>query len=170
MIEALFLVLAASGAQAADPLAPARQGKIQCINPNAEKKTCMGFASYTVRADGTYDATATIMIAPAPAIAMETRSTGKVEGDQVCAVVRREDYTAATFTVDGKPADAATSEAIKGQILAAVASMEGKNACSRDKAEGNVMLAEMTLDGAARPDLNQRYIWVSPTDGYKLGM
>jgi hypothetical protein len=41
MIEALFLLLTAAAPQAAaDPLAAAKAGKLQCANPNVEKKTC----------------------------------------------------------------------------------------------------------------------------------
>jgi hypothetical protein len=47
--------------------------------------------------------------------------------------------------------------------------MEGKNACVRGKAEGGVSVAEATLDGVVRPELDQRYIWVEPGDGWKIG-
>lgn len=167
MIELLVALLATAGAQSADPLAPARAGKIQCIGPNTEKKTCIGTATYVVRPDGSYDVATTIMINPTPLITMETRSSGKVEGGAVCGVVRKADYEAASFTMDGKPADEAVANAIRGQLLAAVAAMDGKNGCSVEKADGTL---EVTLDGAARPDLNQKGRWVSPGEGYKIGM
>ncbi|UZK66956.1 hypothetical protein [Sphingomonas sp. M1-B02] len=169
MFESLFLILAASGAQAADPLAPAREGKIQCIAPNKEKKTCMGTATYTVRPDGSYDSVVVAMIAPAPLITMETRSSGKVEDGAVCGLVRSQDYAASKFSVDGKPADAATAEAIKGQVLGAIASMDGKNGCARDRVDGDLVAVEVTLDGVARPELNQKISWVKPEEGYKIG-
>ena len=166
MIELLVALLATAGAQSADPLAPARAGKIQCIGPNTEKKTCVGTATYVVRPDGSYDSVTTVMINPTPLITMETRSTGKVEGGAVCGVVRKADYEAAKFTMDGQPADEATAGAIRGQLLGAIAPMDGKNGCSVEKADGTL---EVTLDGVARPDLNQKALWVSPSDGYKIG-
>ena len=98
MLEVLFL-LAAS--QTADPLAEARAGKLQCVTPNIETKKCLAIASYVVRPDGSFDTVITLMIAPSPLIGMETRATGKVEGDAVCSIVNKSDYAAAKFTVGG---------------------------------------------------------------------
>jgi hypothetical protein len=166
MLEVLFL-LAAS--QTADPLAEARAGKLQCVTPNIETKKCLAMASYVVRPDGSFDTVITLMIAPSPLIGMETRATGKVEGEAVCSIVHKSDYAAAKFTVDGKPADEATTNAISAQVLPAIAPLDGKKACSRDRAEGALMIEEVTLDGVARPDMTQKFIWVKPEDGYTLG-
>lgn len=166
MLATLLLLATAAGA---DPLAEARVGKIQCINPNHETRTCIGIASYTVRPDGSFDSVMTMMIAPAPLVTMEVRSSGKVEGDALCNIVRRADYDRATMTMDGGPANPEIEQAIRAQILPSITPMEGKNACTRYKAEGGVSVAEATLDGVARPELNQRYIWVEPGDGWKIG-
>ena len=170
MFESLFLLLAIAGGQAADPLAPAKAGKVQCINPNIEKKTCAATATYVVRPDGSYDSVVTALIAPAPLITMATKASGKIESGAVCGLIRREDYQASTFTMDGKPADAATAEAIRGQVLTAVAPLVGKNGCARSRTEGALEAVDVTLDGVARPDLSQKAMWVKPEDGYKLGM
>lgn len=162
-----LLLLAAS--QAADPLAEARAGKLQCVTPNIERKRCVALASYVVRPDGSYDTVITLMIAPSPLIGMETRATGKVEGDAVCSIVHKSDYAAAKFTIDGKPADEATTNAIGAQVMGAVSTLDGKVACSRDRVEGALMVEEVTLDGVARPDMTQKFIWVKPEDGYTLG-
>lgn len=166
MFGALFLIAAG---QAADPLAEARAGKLQCVTPIVETRKCLAMASYVVRPDGSFDTVVTLMVAPSPLIAMETRATGKVEGDQVCSIVRKSDYAAAKFTVDGKPASEATANAISSQVLGAVTALDGKKACSRDRTEGTLMVEEVTLDGVARPDMTQKFIWVKPGDGYTLG-
>ncbi|MBO9623128.1 MAG: hypothetical protein J7500_10495 [Sphingomonas sp.] len=171
MFGTLLLLLAATQSQAAaDPLASAREGKIQCIQPNKEKKTCLGLASLTVRPDGSFDSVARVMIAPTPAIVMETRSSGKAEGDALCAVIRQQDYANARITIEGAPADAATGDAIRGQLVGAVAPLDGKKACSRAVPEGDVLRLDVTVEGTARPDLTRRAIWVRPDEGYKLGM
>lgn len=167
-----FLLLLATGLTAtpsADPLAEARAGKLQCVTPDIGKKTCLALVSYVVRPDGGFDSVVTVMVAPSPLIAMETRSTGKVEGDAMCSIVRKADFAAAKFTIEGKPADEATANAIGAQVLATVEGLDGKKGCSRDRPEGNVMVEEVTLDGVARPEMTQRFIWVKPEDGYKLG-
>ncbi|HVJ01278.1 MAG TPA: hypothetical protein VM662_03795 [Sphingomonas sp.] len=172
MFETLLLLLAAGQGQAAiaDPLALAREGKIQCIAPNKEKKSCIGMASYTVRPDGSFDTTARVLIAPTPAIVMETRSSGKKEADALCSVIRRQDYADARITIGDTPADAATGDAIRSQLLGAIATLDGKKACSRAVPEGEVLRIDVTVDGMARPELTQRSIWVRPDEGYKLGM
>jgi hypothetical protein len=111
----------------------------------------------------------TMMIVPAPLVTMEVRNSGKVQGDAVCNIVSRAEFDQAKMTMDGGPVNAAMEQAIRTQIVASIAPMEGKNACARDKADGDVIVAEATLDGVARPELNQRYIWVKPEDGYKIG-
>lgn len=166
MFGTLLILAAAAGA---DPLAEARAGKVQCVTPNREAKTCGAITSYTVRPDGSFDSATTIMIVPAPLVTMEVHIGGKVEGDAVCNVVNKADFDKATMAMDGGPVNAAMEQAIRTQILASIAAMEGKKACARDKADGDVLVGETTLDGVARPELNQRYIWVKPEDGYKLG-
>jgi hypothetical protein len=169
MLLTLMMLLAA-GQGAADPLAPARAGKMQCVAPNKEKKTCLAIGSFTVRPDGSYDSVVTVMINPVPAITMETRSTGKVENGAVCGTVRKEDYAAAKLTLDGAPMDEAMAAGVRTQVAAAVASMDGKYGCSHDKPDGDMFVAEVTLDGVARPELTQKFIWIGADDGYKLGM
>ncbi|MET0307425.1 MAG: hypothetical protein ABW023_01850 [Sphingomonas sp.] len=166
MFGTLFLLAAA---QTADPLAEARAGKVQCVSPKVETKKCLAFASYAARTDGSFDTVVTLMIAPSPLIAIETRSIATVEGDAVCSSVRKADYEAAKYTIDGKPADTATASAIGAQVLASIAALDGKKACSRDRAEGALMIEEVTLDGVARPEMTQKFIWVRPGEGYALG-
>lgn len=166
VFAALTLLAAAHGA---DPLAEARAGKQQCVTPNVEKRKCVAIASYVVREDGSFDTVVTLMIAPQPLIAMETRATGKAEGDALCSIVRKADYEASKYTIEGRPADAATASAIGAQLLPTVAAMDGKKACSTDRADGGLMVEEVTLDGAARPDMTQRFLWVKPEDGYTVG-
>ena len=166
---ALILLLAVPQT-AADPLAPARAGKLQCANPNVEKKTCMGLTSYKLNGDGSFETTTTLLIAPQPPITMEVKSTGKLVGDQFCAPIRKEDIEAATFKMDGAPLDATTAGTIRAQILGSVTPMLGKMGCTRETPDGAVLKAEVTLDGIARPELTQRVLWVKPEDGYKLGL
>jgi len=169
MFEALLILAAASAGQAADPLAEARAGKVQCVNPNRATKTCMGIGSYTVRPDGSFDSSVTIMIVPTPLITMEVRSSGKVENGQVCSVIHKADYDSAKLAMDGGAVNSAMDQAIRAQMGAAIAPLDGKKACSTEKADGDVLLAQATIDGVARPELTQKFIWVSPDEGYKIG-
>lgn len=169
MLDALILLIAAAGAQATDPLTPARQGKIQCVGPNKANKTCKGTSTYTVHADGSYESVTIAMINPVPLITMEVRSKGKIEGNQLCGPLLKSDYEKATFQMDGKPTDDATATMIRTQVAAAIAPMDGKKGCATETPEGDVIALNVTLDGEAKPELSQKAIWVSPSEGYKLG-
>jgi hypothetical protein len=170
MLELASLLLVSSAVQATDPLAPAKRGEIQCVNPNKEKKTCFGMATYTVRADGSYDSSSTMIIAPQPLITMEVKQSGKVEGAKMCGPIRKADFEAASFQMDGNPVDEGTANMIRTQVSAALAAMDGKTGCSTARADGDMLALDVTVDGAPRPEMSQKAIWVKPSDGYKLGM
>jgi hypothetical protein len=110
-----------------------------------------------------------MMIIPAPLVTMEINISGKVEGGKVCNLVRTADFESAKLSMNGGAVNAAMEQAIRAQIGASLAPMDGKTACATEKADGDVMVAEAALDGVARPDLNQRYIWVKADEGYKIG-
>lgn len=170
-VSLLLLAATAAAGPAADPLAPAREGKYQCVVPNAEKKTCVGTTRYKLGANGAYEATTTLFLAPTPLVTMEIHTRGASKDGQTCETVKLADFEGGTVLIDGKPADAPTSTAVKSQLTAAVQALDGKTACSTFKPDqGALLVNEVTIDGAARPDLSQKFIWVSEKDGYSLGM
>ncbi len=168
MLVTLMMLLATPQA-APDPLAQARAGKVQCVSPNREKKTCMAIGSYVVRPDGSYDSAVRVLINPAPEMVMEVKATGKVENGQVCGIVRKADYDAAILTMNGAPMEEAMASALRPQIAGAVTPMDGKKGCSAEKADGDQFVSEVTLDGVARPEMTQKFIWVNAGE-YTLGM
>lgn len=170
MLTSLLLLAAASG-PSADPLAPAREGKIQCILPNKEKKLCAGTTSYRIAPDGSYESTSKLLLAPTPLITMEVRTRGAIKDGKICEPVRIADFQAGTVYVNGAAADDATAGAVRGNLASAVAALDGKTACSAIKpADGGLLLNELAIDGAVRTDLSQKFIWVDAKEGYGLGM
>jgi hypothetical protein len=172
MLTSLLLLAAtAYGQTATDPLAPARQGKIQCVVPNTEKKTCVGTTSYVFAADGSYKTTTRLLLNPEPAIIMEVANSGAVKDGKACEVIKLSDFEAAPITVAGQPADDGTAGAIRGQLGAMLGQYDGKTNCATSKpVEGGMLLNEVAIDGTAHPELSQKFIWVDPKDGYTLGM
>ncbi len=165
----LLLAAAAAGGQTGDPVAPARAGKTQCVVPNQEKKTCLGTTSYKVSGDS-YESITRLLLAPVPLITMELRTRGTIKDGQLCETIKLADFQAGTVYIDGKPADAATANAVKSKMSAAVSELDGKAACSAIKPDADgLLLNELSVDGAVRSDLSQKFIWVSDKDGYKLG-
>jgi hypothetical protein len=170
LLSLLILATAAPAPQSADPLAPARAGKYQCVVPNQEKKTCLGTTSYKVTGDG-YESTTQLFLAPTPLVTMEIHTRGTVKNGALCETIKLADFQAGTVYLNGKPADDATANAVKSQMTAAVSALDGKSACSTLKpgADG-LQMNEVAIDGATRDDLSQKFVWVSPKDGYTLGM
>ena len=54
--------------------------------------------------------------------------------------------------------------------IAALEPMVGKNACSIEMPDGDMLVSTVTLDGEPHPEMTQRMIWVNPEEGYTLGM
>ncbi len=163
---ALFLALAAPvSLQAADPLAPAREGRLQCHQPDTARKTCASLAGYTFAPDGTILNQAEVMLNPAPLIVMRQEDAVVVRDGAVCG--RFGAFEDAVFTVDGQLAPPAVADAIQGQIAAAFAQL-GTEGCTRYSPQGDGWMAEVSIDSVARPDLNQPVIWVAPSDGYTV--
>ncbi len=171
MIEAALLIAAVLGGQAdADPLAPARAGKLRCVQPDVAARTCATIVRYTVRDDGGFDAAISGVVNLAPLVVIDYKTSGTIEDGAVCSVVRPADFNAGRLTKDSAPATAAVEAMVRPRIMAALQPLAGKKRCYRDKPEGNVLISDVTVNGVYTADLRQRAIWVSPEDGYRTGM
>ncbi|WP_109807968.1 hypothetical protein [Sphingosinithalassobacter portus] len=165
----ISILIALLGAQSVDdPLAPAREGKLQCYSPDTAAKTCQALAGYELAEDGTYRNTATVLIAPTPAVTMTTVSPVTVKDGAVCGYNRVEDLEASEISVDAMPIPEAQASAVRAQIIQALAPMIGPELCTRYTPDGDGLRAEVSFDGVARPEFNTRVIWVSPDEGYRV--
>lgn len=160
-----FALAAVAPQQPADPLGPAREGRLQCHSPDAARKTCGAIATYSFAADGTISNQAEVMLNPSPLIVMRDQTPVVVRDGAVCGPLTG--LEGAVFTIDGQPADPQTAEMLRGQLSAAFAQL-GTEVCTRYTPQGEGWLAEAFIDGRPRPDLNQPVIWVPPTDGYSV--
>jgi hypothetical protein len=171
-----FLVVAAvcavgsqaRGATLGPPIAPAAEGKLQCYVPNETAKTCQSLAGYRLGPGGEIVNFAAVMISASPPVIMKTEAAIRLKSSQDCGVLRPQHIDAATFTVDGRPADAAHTAALRAQMKAASQSTFGHEVCVSYVPVGQSFLATSTIDGVPRPALDQKMIWVSPSDGYRV--
>lgn len=162
-----LLLLALTGLSVTSaPLEPARSGQLQCHSPNLARKTCAALAGYTFEADGRVLNQAEVMLSPAPLIVMRNILPVIVRDSAVCGDLAGLDR--ATFTADGQPVEPGMADLIRTQVTAAFAQV-GKEACTTYTAQGDGWLATVTVDGVARPELNQTVVWVLPSDGYVVG-
>jgi hypothetical protein len=151
------------------PIAPAAQGKMECYQPNLTAKTCWSMSSYAVDAAGKIQSTSTLMVNTSPPITMTATTPVTIKNGQVCGVLHAEDVAAAQFTVNGAPASADQAASIRQALTSAMGKMFGHELCSAYKPDGDGFIVQATDNGVAQPKADEKLIWVSPADGYKVG-
>lgn len=174
MLAGLLLLAALpqeAPAASADPLAPARAGKIRCVSPNAANRTCQTIIRYTVRDDGGFDATVIGIVSRDPMVLLEYKSFGRIEEGGVCMMIRMHDFETGTLLYNGAPVGPSEGQRLRLQLQGAVQPIAGKKRCFRDQpGNGDDMLSVITLDGVAQPEMQQRVAWLSPEEGYAVGL
>lgn len=155
-------------AESADPLAPSLKGQLHCYGPNVERRTCVSLGAYAKDAQGVIQNTAVVLMAARPRIVMTTVAPVEVKGGAVCGYIRMRDLQAASFVIDGTPADSTDAEAVRKAVAPAYAPFLDKEFCTVYRADGPGLVGEVTVDGVRRRELDQRVRWVSPADGYAV--
>jgi hypothetical protein len=170
MLLAPLLLLAAAQTEQSDPLAPAREGRIRCIGPDRQARTCATMVRYTLHEAGGFDAEVSGVVSLQPLVVIDYRTSGGVEDGAVCSIVRPVDFTAGKLSKSGAPMTAALESQVRSNVMLALQPLAGKRRCYRDRQSGEELASDVTIDGALRPDLAQRAIWVKAEDGYTTGM
>jgi hypothetical protein len=173
MIASLLLLASPAPLPAtlpADALDPARTGKIRCVTPDSQARTCATMVRYTVHPDGRFDAVVTGVVSTEPTIVMEYQTSGQLEDGAVCSTVRPIDFTSGKLTKDGAPLAPAIETSVRQRLMLALQPLAGKKRCYRDRPDGDGLVSDIIIDGQVRADMNQRAIWVSAEDGWAPGM
>lgn len=152
----------------ADPLAPARAGRIRCIDPDRASRTCGTIVRYTLRGDGSFDALVTGVVNRDPLIVLEYSTFGQVRDGAVCSRIRPADFNAGKLTSNGTALSPALEANTRMKLLEALQPLAGHERCYRDSGAGDVTV-NVTIDGLLRPDMSQAALWVLPEDGYAPG-
>lgn len=160
------LASAAAAQPAADTLAPAREGQLQCYSPTPAK-TCRALGGYTFASDGAITSNAVTVIQPQPLVVMSISSPATVRGDAVCGPVRASDLEAATFTIDGAAATPEQSTSIRAAMAPMIQALAGE-ICSTFTPQGEGFVTTATLNGEPMAGYSETVIWVGPTDGYAV--
>ena len=151
------------------PIAEANSGRMQCYSPNIARKTCQSMGGYKPGKSGVIDNTAVVLISPKPLVVMETVSPVKVKAGKVCGPLRAKDIDASKIMTNSKVVEGKQATAIRQQMKAALKNMLGHEVCTAYIPKDGMLLAKATLDGVEKPELDQKVIWVSRADGYKIG-
>lgn len=165
---ALLSPMQADAVAAADPLAPAKAGRIRCIDPDRSARTCGTIVRYTLRGDGSFDALVTGVVNRDPLIILEYSTFGQVRDGAVCSRIRPADFNAGKLTSNGTALSPALEANTRAKLLEALQPLAGHERCYRDSGAGDVTV-NVTIDGLLRPEMGQTAIWVMPEDGYAPG-
>lgn len=168
MIALALGLLTAGAPPPADPLAPVLKGQVQCYSPDVARKTCRSIGGYVPNPDGSYQNKATVLLSASPLIVMETVAPVTVKHGAVCGAVTPHDIETAHFTIEGQPANAAQAERLRAALTQAEAAIFDHEICTAEGVVGGAATAEVSVDGARTPTMDQRMVWVSPADGFKV--
>jgi len=153
---------------AADPLAPAKSGMVQCYEPDRVSRTCRSIAAYRRESDGGWINTATILPDPTQPLTMDIETPVTLRDGAVCGTVRREQALAAKLRYFDRPVPADHALPLLVQITDAMGSAINREICTIyvPVAAGFVARARITGSAAVFPD--QRVIWVRPDAGFRV--
>lgn len=165
---ALALLVPVQGDAAPDPLAPAKAGRIRCIEPDRTARTCGTIVRYTLRGDGAFDALVTGVVNRDPLIVLEYATFGQVRDGAVCSRIRPADFNAGKLTSNGTALSPALEANTRLKLMEALQPLAGHERCYRD-AGASELTVNVTIDGLLRPEMSQSAIWVLPEDGYAPG-
>jgi len=170
-ILALVAAVAAAGGPAPDfpvPIGPAADGKAHCYSPDMARKTCASLAIYSHNAAGDIVGATTVVLAKGPVVTMSTASVMTVEGGRLCSTLHKADLDAAQFTIDGAAPDDARAVQFHNAVADQFSPIIDHKVCVTYEPDGSGFTAHTSFDGLPRPSLDQRVIWVTPADGWKV--
>ncbi len=155
----------------ADPLAPARAGKIQCHEPDLEARTCRIMTWYSVRADGAAQMRSVTALSNEMGLAAEARMELRPEGGGMCGIVN--DTHMASYRIVQLRAPHA---AVKNDRLfiryreELIAALWNRKHCAFNfsRADDDMRLDVSTVDGQFAGEMMAQFVWVSPGAGWRL--
>ncbi len=162
----LVLAMQAAAPAVADPLAPARIGDLQCYGADPVRRSCRAMGGYSFAADGAILNKAEVVLQDSPLVTMTTVSPVTVKGAAVCGPLSGVDK--AQIAVRGRRLPEADAAPIRAQLMQSMASTLGQEVCTTYRRSGDWWIAEVTMNGVARPDMGDTLIWVPATAGYTI--
>lgn len=166
LATALLLTFATS-----DPLAPARQGQVQCYDPVPAQKLCRAIGSYAFGADGSITSLARTRLQDTPVIIMSARSKVVIRDGKECSVEDLKATDIEKIEIDGQPLPPPALEAVRPQIIAGLPDVlkSGQPLCSTYPARTDgPMTVTVEIGGVAHPELTATVQWVNPAEGWTV--
>ncbi len=170
MIAMTLAALAMAAATDPNPLAPARDGQVQCYTPDVERRVCRAIGAYRFEADGRITNDAENMLGADPRIILHASSEVDVKDNAVCASGVFEDRHIHSIEVNGVPLEGELFASVRSEVAARMREAIGPGEyCStyHPKPDG-VLRALVTVDGVPRPDAEDTVLWVRREDGWRV--
>jgi hypothetical protein len=152
-----------------DPLAPAKAGRIRCIDPDRTARTCSAIVRYTPRAADSFEAVVTGVVIRDPMVVIEYSTWGQVRDGAVCSRIRPADFRDGRLTSNGAPLSPVLAQNTRDKLMTALQPLAGRERCYRETVNGDDVTVNVTIDGIVHPEMSQTAIWVMPEDGYAPG-
>lgn len=165
---ALLAAAAISGSPLSGPLAPAAEGKVQCILPDAASKTCLGVAGYRFERGKVIGWTKVVASRGGLPITMEVEEAIKIKDGQVCNSDRSDAaYQKIRFTVGDRPATPQEAQLLREMLKEFNSWMREGESCT-EIVERNGILFSLLHAPGQKGEMAQKFSWITPGTGYRL--
>lgn len=169
----LFALLALTASTASadtsmNPLQEARNGSVQCYQPDDQQRTCRSIASYVPTGETTYANKAVVLLSPNGPVILETITPVTIRAGAVCGFIRAEDVRAGKLHVAGRLLTDAEAAPMLGQVVQSMSGIMGQEICTSYVQTADGLTAKATMNGVYQAGADQRVKWVQPADGYSV--
>jgi hypothetical protein len=151
------------------PLAAANDGKLICVEPQPETKTCNELIRYTVGDDGIVQAHTIGALDEDALVIWEGSAPVEIKGGQICDRSRPEDLKHHQVRIQPGTKGLPNAETYKAFLYATVTAMQHHDLCIDFVPDASGVLLKYIFNGAQSTMPDERAIWVSAEDGYKVG-
>ena len=170
MIAIMLAALAMAAPADPNPLAPARDGRVQCYTPDVERQVCRAIGAYRFEPDGRIVNDAENMLSSVPLGILYATSEVYIKDNAECSLGAFDEGHVRAIEVNGV--------ALEGEQLASARSMVAEimreaigsgEYCStyHPKPDGSLR-ALVTVDGMPRTDAEDTILWIRREDGWRV--
>lgn len=170
MILLTLAALATAALADPDPLAPARDGQVQCYTPDVERKTCRAIGSYRFESDGRIINDAENMLSTEPLIILRAGSEVYIKNNAECSSTAFDESHIQEVEVDGVKLEGENFASARSFIAQTMREALGTGEyCStyHPKPDGSLR-ALVTVNDVPRPDAEDTVRWVRREDGWRV--
>ena len=169
MISMILAALAIAAPAAQDPLAPARDGRVQCYSPDVERQVCRAIGAYRFEADGRIFNDAENMLDTEPLTILRASYEVYVKDNAECVTGGLLARYIQSIEVDGGALDAealaSRASAIEAYWLSTIG--PGEYCSTYHPQPDGSLRAVVTVDGRLRESDNT-ILWVRREDGWRV--